>query len=43
MLTGEDGFGVGPTYGIYSFFAIFSIFFVAKFIKETKGKQLEDM
>ena len=43
VLTGEDGFGVGPTYGIYSFFAIFSIFFVAKFIKETKGKQLEDM
>ena len=43
VLTGEDGIGVGPTYAIYSFFAIFSIFFVAKFIKETKGKQLEDM
>lgn len=43
VLTGKDGIGVGPTYAIYSFFAIFSIFFVAKFIKETKGKELEDM
>lgn len=43
VLTGEDGIGVGPTYAIYSFCAIFSIFFVAKFIKETKGKELEDM
>lgn len=43
VLTGKDGIGVGPTYAIYSFFAIFSIFFVAKFIKETKGKELEEM
>ncbi len=43
VLTGKQGIGVGPTYAIYSFFAIFSIFFVAKFIKETKGKELEDM
>ena len=43
VLTGEDGIGVGPTYGIYSLCAIFSIFFVAKFIKETKGKELEEM
>lgn len=43
VLTGKDGIGVGPTYAIYSFFAIFSIFFVAKFIQETKGKELEDM
>ena len=42
-LVTKDGIGVGPTYAIYSFFAIFSIFFVAKFIKETKGKELEDM
>lgn len=43
VLTGEDGIGVGPTYMIYTFFATFSIFFVAKFIKETKGKELEEM
>jgi sugar porter (SP) family MFS transporter len=43
VLTGKDGIGVGPTYAIYSFFAIFSIFFVAKFINETKGKELEEM
>ena len=43
VLTGKDSIGVGPTYALYSFFAIFSIFFVAKFIKETKGKELEDM
>jgi sugar porter (SP) family MFS transporter len=43
VLTGKQGIGVGPTYAIYSFFAIFSIFFVAKFIKETRGKELEEM
>ena len=43
VLTGKDGIGVGPTYLIYTFFAAFSIFFVAKFIKETKGKELEEM
>ena len=43
VLTGQDGIGVGPTYMIYTFFATFSIFFVAKFIKETKGKELEEM
>ena len=43
VLAGKGGIGVGPTYAIYSFFAIFSIFFVAKFIKETKGKELEEM
>jgi sugar porter (SP) family MFS transporter len=43
VLTGKDGIGVGPTYMIYTFFAAFSIFFVAKFIKETKGKELEEM
>ena len=43
VLTGKDGIGVGPTYMIYTFFAAFSIFFVAKFIKETKGKVLEEM
>ena len=43
ILTGKSGIGPGPTYLLYTFFAAFSIFFVAKFIRETKGKQLEDM
>ena len=43
VLTGQDGIGVGPTYMLYTFFATFSILFVAKFIKETKGKELEEV
>lgn len=43
ILSGKSGIGPGPTYLLYTFFAAFSIFFVAKFIRETKGKQLEDM
>jgi MFS transporter, SP family, sugar:H+ symporter len=30
-------------YGLYALFALLSLLFVAKFIAETKGKQLEDM
>ncbi|HET9872730.1 MAG TPA: sugar porter family MFS transporter [Propionibacteriaceae bacterium] len=30
-------------YGLYAMFALISLFFVFKFIEETKGKQLEDM
>lgn len=30
-------------YGLYATFALLSLFFVLRFIKETKGKQLEDM
>lgn len=30
-------------YGLYAAFALLSLLFVAKFIRETKGKQLEDM
>jgi SP family sugar:H+ symporter-like MFS transporter len=30
-------------YGLYALFALLSFLFVMKFIKETKGKQLEDM
>ena len=30
-------------YGLYATFALLSFFFVARFIQETKGKQLEDM
>jgi len=35
--------GLGGAYGIYSFFAFVSIFFVLKKVTETKGKELEDM
>jgi SP family sugar:H+ symporter-like MFS transporter len=36
-------FGLGGAYGIYAFFAVISIFFVLKLVKETKGKTLEEM
>lgn len=36
-------FGLGSAYGIYTIAAAISIFFVALSIKETKGKELEDM
>lgn len=35
--------GLSAAYGIYAFFAFASIFFVLWFVKETKGKELEDM
>ena len=35
--------GPGFTYALYTFFAFTSIFFVLKFIKETKQKSLEEM
>lgn len=35
--------GLPGAYGIYAFFSAFSIFFVLKFVKETKGKELEQM
>jgi hypothetical protein len=35
--------GLALAYGIYTAFALVSFFFVAKFVKETKGRQLEDM
>ena len=37
------GFGLFAAYGLYTFFAILSIFFVLSFVKETKGKRLEEM
>lgn len=36
-------FGLGSAYGIYTIAAAISIFFVALSIKETKGKELEEM
>ncbi len=35
--------GLTGAYGIYTFFAVISIFFVLKFVPETKGLELEDM
>lgn len=38
-----QNFGLGAAYGLYTLAAAISIFFVAFFIKETKGIELEDM
>ena len=35
--------GLAFAYGFYTFFAVLSFVFVVKFVKETKGRQLEDM
>lgn len=35
--------GLAGAYSMYTFFSVLSIFFVAKYIKETKGKELEQM
>ncbi len=37
------GIGLGGAYGIYAAFAFVSIFFVLRFIRETKGRELEEM
>jgi len=38
-----SGFGLGGAYGLYTFFALVSILFVVKSVKETKGLELEQM
>jgi SP family sugar:H+ symporter-like MFS transporter len=38
-----SGIGLGKSYGIYTAFALISIFFVLKAVHETKGKELEEM
>ena len=35
--------GLSGAYYLYAFFAFISIFFVMKYVKETKGKTLEEM
>ena len=35
--------GLAGTYMLYTISAVISIFLVQKFIRETKGKELEDM
>jgi SP family sugar:H+ symporter-like MFS transporter len=37
------GIGLGGAYGLYTVCAIISIFFILKFVHETKGKELEEM
>lgn len=37
------GIGLGGAYGLYALFALISVFFVFKFVHETKGVELEDM
>jgi SP family sugar:H+ symporter-like MFS transporter len=37
------GIGLGGAYGIYTFFALLSVFFVLRFVHETRGKELEEM
>jgi len=38
-----SGIGLGGAYGLYTFFAFLSIFFVVKAVRETKGLELEQM
>ncbi|MDR5859521.1 sugar porter family MFS transporter [Halomonas eurihalina] len=38
-----SGIGLAGAYMIYAFFAIVSLFFVMRTVKETKGKELEEM
>ena len=38
-----DGLGLAGTYTLYTIAAVISIFLVRSFIKETKGKELEEM
>jgi SP family sugar:H+ symporter-like MFS transporter len=38
-----DGLGLAPTYALYTAAAFISFFLVRSFIKETKGKELEEM
>jgi SP family sugar:H+ symporter-like MFS transporter len=37
------GIGLGGAYGLYAAFAVISIVFIAKFVHETKGIELENM
>ncbi len=39
----SKGMGLGPSYGIYATMALLSFFFVFRWVKETKGKELEAM
>ena len=43
IMLAAPGIGLTGAYGVYTVFAIISIFFVMWAVKETKGKELEDM
>lgn len=38
-----NSIGLSGVYAVYSFFALISVFFVLRFVNETKGVELEDM
>jgi SP family sugar:H+ symporter-like MFS transporter len=38
-----DTLGLGVSYGIYAAFGVVAFVFVRRFVKETKGRTLEDM
>jgi hypothetical protein len=38
-----SAFGLGGAYGLYTVCAVLSIFFVLWFVRETKGKTLEEI
>ncbi|NNJ55823.1 MAG: sugar porter family MFS transporter [Bacteroidia bacterium] len=38
-----DHLGLGVSYGVYALFGLVAYFFVKSFVKETKGRSLEDM
>jgi SP family sugar:H+ symporter-like MFS transporter len=35
--------GLGVSYGVYAIFGLVAYFFVKSYVKETKGRSLEDM
>lgn len=36
-------YGLGFAYGLYTFFALLSFYFVWRYVKESKGRELEEM
>jgi major inositol transporter-like SP family MFS transporter len=38
-----DGIGIANTFLVFSFFGVVGVLFVLKFVKETKGKELEEI
>jgi len=38
-----ESIGLGASYGLYTFWALISVFFVLRYVRETKGKALEQM
>jgi len=39
----SKGLGLGVSYGVYTAFAALSFVFVLRWVKETKGRELESM